>query len=199
MKGYHERGDQESIDDIMIKLFGISGSLRKESFNKSLLQAAAQVLPDGCSLELGTINGIPLYNADVESAEGVPDAATQLKEKIAQSDGLILATPEYNNSIPGVFKNAIDWLSRPPQDQARVFYNHPVGLIGTTPGSFGTAFSQTAWLPTLRLLKMNIWFGEMLWVGSAMKVFDSDGNLVDERTKKQLTKYMEGFYRFVSK
>ena len=100
-------------------------------------------------------------------------------------------------AFPGVFKNAVDWLSRPPQDQSRVFHHRPVGLMGATPGNFGTAFSQTAWLPTLRLLKLNVWFGDMLWVSQAMKVFDDQGQLVDDNVRKRLTTYMQGFFQFV--
>jgi chromate reductase, NAD(P)H dehydrogenase (quinone) len=181
----------------MTTLLGISGSLRKNSFNAALLRAAAHVSPEGVSVEIGSIAGIPLYDADLESSDGIPEAVTRLKERIRGADGLLLVTPEYNNSIPGVFKNAIDWLSRPPEDQARIFHHRPVGMIGATPGSFGTAFSQTAWLPTLRLLKMQIWFGDMLWVGQAMNVFDSQGELIDESVRKRLAGYMAGFCRFV--
>ena len=181
----------------MLTILGISGSLRKESFNAALLRTAAGVAPEGCKVEMGSIKGIPLYDADRESTEGVPEVVTQLKDKIAALDGLLLVTPEYNNSIPGVFKNAVDWLSRPPQDQPRVFHHRPVGLMGATPGNFGTAFSQTAWLPTLRLLKLNVWFGDMLWVSQAMKVFDDRGQLVDDTVRKRLTTYMQGFFQFV--
>jgi NAD(P)H-dependent FMN reductase len=181
----------------MASILGISGSLREGSFNTALLNAAASVVPEGCKLEISFIKGIPLYNADVESDQGIPDTVAQLKEKIAASDGLILVTPEYNSSIPGVFKNAIDWLSRPVQDQPRVFHNRPVGLMGATPGNFGTAFSQTAWLPVLRLLKMKIWFGDMLWVSQAMKVFDAQGQMIDDTIRKKLTKYLQGFCAFI--
>ena len=92
----------------MVSILGISGSLRKGSFNAALLKTAASVAPEGCKLEIAFIKGIPLYDADLESDQGILEIVTQLKEKIATSDGLLLVTPEYNNSIPGVFKNAID-------------------------------------------------------------------------------------------
>ncbi len=181
----------------MVSILGISGSLRKGSFNAALLRTAASAAPEGCTLEIGSIKGIPLYDADLESDQGIPDAVTRLKEKIAASDGLLLVTPEYNNSIPGVFKNAVDWLSRPVQDQPRIFHHRPVGLIGATPGNFGTAFSQTAWLPVLRLLKLQIWFGDTLWISQAMKVFDDQGQMMDGTVRKQIGRYMKGFVEFV--
>ena len=183
----------------MTTIVGISGSLRKHSFNAGLLRAATEAVPEGCTLELGTIQGIPLYNADAEETEGIPPAVTELKDQIAAADGLLLVTPENNNSIPGVFKNAIDWMTRPPEDRSRVFANRPVGLMGATPGSFGTAFSQYAWLPVLRVLGTQVWSGKLMWVSGAMGKFDKEGNLTDEAVKKQLNKYMQGFADFVNR
>jgi NAD(P)H-dependent FMN reductase len=183
----------------MITLVGISGSLRKQSFNSGLLRAAVEAAPDQCSLTIGTIKGIPLYNADVEESEGIPTAVESLKRLIADADGLLMVTPENNNSMPGVFKNAIDWLTRPPEDRSRIFGNIPVGLMGATPGNFGTAFSQYAWLPVLRVLGTQVWSGKLLWVSGAMSKFDKEGNLTDDGVKKQLTKYMSGFAEFVAK
>ena len=183
----------------MITIVGISGSLRKHSFNSGLLRATAKAVPDGCSLTLGSIKGIPLYNADVEESEGIPTAVEDLKNLIADADGLLMVTPENNNSIPGVFKNAIDWLTRPPEDRSRIFGNIPVGLMGATPGNFGTAFSQYAWLPVLRVLGAQVWSGRLLWVSGAMSKFDKEGNLTDDGVKKQLIKYMAGFAEFVAK
>lgn len=183
----------------MVTIVGISGSLRKHSFNAGLLRAAAEAVPVGCSLSIKSIKGIPLYNADVEEAEGIPPVVSDLKEHIAAADGLLMVTPENNNSMPGVFKNAMDWVSRPPEDRQRVFGNLPIGLIGATPGAFGTAFSQYAWLPVLRVLGSQVWSGKLMWVGGAMKKFDEDGNLVDDGVMKQLNKYMSGFADFVTR
>jgi len=183
----------------MVTIVGISGSLRKHSFNAGLLRAAAEAVPEGCSLSINSIKGIPLYNGDVEEAEGIPPAVSDLKELIAAADGLLMVTPENNNSIPGVFKNAIDWLSRPPEDRRRVFGNLPVGFMGATPGTFGTAFSQYAWLPVFRVLGSQVWSGRLMWVGGAMKKFDEEGNLIDGGVMKQLTKYMSGFAEFVTR
>jgi chromate reductase len=183
----------------MVTIVGISGSLRKHSFNAGLLRAAAEAVPEGCSLSIKSIEGIPLYNADVEETEGIPPVVSELKDQIAAADGLLMATPENNNSIPGVFKNTLDWISRPPEDRRRVFGNLPIGLMGATPGTFGTAFSQYAWLPVLRVLGSQVWSGKLMWVSGAMKKFDQDGNLVDDGIMKQLTKYMSGFADFVSR
>ena len=97
----------------MARILGISGSLRAGSYNTALLRAAHSVAPAGVDLEVATLQGIPLYDGDLEQSDGLPAAVTALKDKIAASDAVLLVTPEYNNGIPGVFKNAIDWLSRP--------------------------------------------------------------------------------------
>ena len=181
----------------MTKLVGISGSLRSASYNTALLRAAAALMPDGSELVFGSIEGIPLYNADVEANDGIPAAVATLKDLIASADGLLIATPEYNNSIPGVTKNAIDWLSRPPADIPRVFGGRPVALIGASPGGFGTILSQNAWLPVLRTLGTEPWFGGRLMVSRAAKVFDGDGALSDAVVREQLAQFVAGFVRFV--
>ena len=96
----------------MTQILGIAGSLRKGSYNAALLRAAAAAAPEGARVEIGSIRGIPLYDQDVEDPTGIPEAVRDLKERIASSHGLLLVTPEYNNSVPGVLKNAIDWLTR---------------------------------------------------------------------------------------
>ena len=159
----------------MTTIIGLSGSLRRASYNAALLGAAAELAPAGCTIEIASIKGIPLYDGDLEAKQGIPKPVAALKDRIAAADGLLLVTPEYNHSLPGVFKNAIDWLSRPASDIGRVFGNKPVGLIGATPGGMGTAFSQTAWLPILRTLGTRPFFGKMLYVSNAGKIFDAQG------------------------
>lgn len=180
----------------MTELIGIAGSLRRRSFNAALLRAAAALMPDGGRLTIKTIEDIPLYNADREKAEGVPDAVEALKDAIAASDGLLIATPEYNNSIPGVLKNAIDWLSRPPSDIKRVFHGRPVALIGASAGGFGTILSQNAWLPVLRTLRADFWSEGRLLVSRAGDVVDENGEIVDEKVRGQLRVFVEGFVEF---
>src|SRR3954447_23380624 len=152
-----------------MRIVGIAGSLRSGSFNAALLRAAQEECPAGTTLDIESIRGIPLYDGDVESAQGIPARAAELKEKVAAADALLLVTPEYNNSIPGTFKNAIDWMTRPPADVPRVFRDRPVGLIGASPGAHGTMLSQTAWLPVLRTLGMRPWFDKLLYLNGAHK------------------------------
>ncbi|HWK84979.1 MAG TPA: NADPH-dependent FMN reductase [Caldimonas sp.] len=181
----------------MTRLIGLSGSLRQGSLNTSLLHAAAELMPPGAELSLATIRGIPLYDGDVEASEGVPDVVRALKDAIAAADGLLFVTPEYNNSIPGVMKNAVDWLSRPPADIARVFGGKPVALMGASPGGFGTILSQNAWLPVFRTLGAQLWSGGRLMVPRAQGVFAADGSLSDAKIREALRSFLQGYIRFV--
>jgi NAD(P)H-dependent FMN reductase len=176
----------------MANIIGISGSLRRASFNAALLRAAVELAPSGSTIEIASIRDIPLYDADVE-AQGIPSAVVALKEKVVAADALLLVTPEYNNSIPGVFKNAIDWLSRPPADAPRVFANRPVTLIGASPGKYGTLQAQRSWLPVLRTLRMRPWFGAPLYVSGAASVFDAEGRLIDADVRNHLEVLLREF------
>jgi chromate reductase, NAD(P)H dehydrogenase (quinone) len=189
---------EESELTIMTYILGLSGSLRRASFNSMLLDAAAQLAPAGTTVEIGSIRGIPLYDGDVEATEGFPTAVQELKKKVTATDGLLIVTPEYNNSMPGVLKNAIDWLSRPFGEIRTVFGGRPVAVIGATLGQGGTTLAQTAWLPVLRTLGTLPWFGGRLMVSDADEVFDKTGKLIDETTKRRLTAFMAGFAEFIS-
>ena len=177
----------------MTTIIGISGSLRKGSYNSGLLRAAVETAPEGCTVDVASIKGIPLYDGDAEETEGIPEVVAEIKGRIEKADGLLLV-----NSIPGVFKNAIDWLSRPPQDRAKTFGDKPVGFMGASQGPYGTINAQTAWLPVMRVLNMRVWFGKQLYVGGAMNLFDESGNLVDEKMKKRVASYMSAFAEHVA-
>jgi NAD(P)H-dependent FMN reductase len=181
----------------MAKILGIAGSLRRASFNAALLRAAVELAPAGTTIEIASIRGIPLYDGDVEAA-GMPAAVLELKEKIVAADALLLVTPEYNNSIPGVFKNVIDWLSRPPADAPRIFGNRHVALIGASPGRFGTVQSQRSWLPVLRTLRTRTWFGPPLYVSAAAGVFDAEGRLVDADVRARLAQLLKDFVQLIA-
>lgn len=179
-------------------LLGIPGSLRADSYNLALLRAAAMLAPAGCSIEIASLQEIPLYDGDLEKKNGSPPAVQALQKRLASADGLILATPEYNNSIPGVLKNAIDWLTRPPAEIPKLFRDRPVAVCGASPGAGGTRLAQLAWLPVLRVLGMRPWFGATLAVGGASKVFDAAGALRDEKVSEQVRAFVAGFAAFVS-
>jgi NAD(P)H-dependent FMN reductase len=183
----------------MTRILGISGSLRAQSFNTTLLHAARALAEPGVTIEVATLHGIPLYDGDVEAREGLPAVAAELKERVVASDGVLLVTPEYNNGIPGVFKNAIDWLSRPAADIPRVFHDRPFALIGASPGGFGTILSQNAWLPVLRTLGTRFWSGGRLMLSRASQAFDQDGAIKDAATRKQLADFLHDYAQWIGK
>ena len=177
-------------------IIGLSGSLRKGSFNAGLLRAAAEAAPEGCTVAIESIDGIPLYDADLE-AQSPPVLVLELQQKIEAADGLLLVSPEYNQSIPGVFKNAIDWLSSFPLGGDKIFRALPVGLVGVSAMWSGTINAQTAWLPVFRGLAMKPYLGETLYVGGARGMFDQDGALTDSAVRDRLSHWMAGFAAFV--
>ncbi len=180
----------------MTRILGISGSLRTGSFNTALLRAAQAAAEEGVEFETATLHGIPLYDGDAEAAQGIPDTVSALKERMVGSDGVLLVTPEYNNGVPGVFKNAIDWCSRPASDIPRVFGGKPFALVGASPGGFGTILSQNHWLPVLKTLGVDLWAGSRLYVSRAGQAFDANGVLVDDKVRVQLAEFVRGFAGF---
>jgi chromate reductase, NAD(P)H dehydrogenase (quinone) len=181
----------------MITVMGLSGSLRRASYNAAVLRAAGSLMPSDSELRIESIAGIPLYDGDDEAAHGVPDLVSRLKDAITAADGLLLVTPEYNNSIPGVAKNAIDWFSRPVSDISRVFGGRPVAIAGASPGGFGTILSQNAWLPVFRTLGADLWSGGRLLVSRAGHVVDANGEITDAATRDNIRKFMQGFVGYV--
>ena len=183
----------------MATIIGMSGSVRTASFNAMLLRALGAAAPPPTTIDIVSIREVPLYDGDWEAAHGVPPPVQQLKDRLAAAAGLLLVTPEYNNSIPGVLKNAIDWMTRPAADIARVFGGKPVAIAGATPGLGGTSLSQAAWLPVFRTLGMLPYFRGRLQVSSAAKVFDSSGAIVDDAIRDRARTFIEGFAAFVER
>lgn len=175
----------------MKTILGLSGSLRRASFNSGLLRAAKEIAPEHVRIDIGSIAAVPLYDGDLEAAEGIPAAVTNLTQALAGADGLLLVSPEYNNGIPGVFKNAIDWMSR--GDGLALFKGKPVAVIGASPGNFGTTLAQTHWLQVLRTLNTRPYWEGRLMVSRAGELFDKDGALTDAKTRERLGDFIAGF------
>lgn len=163
-----------------MKILGLSGSLRKGSYNSMALRAAVELLPEGASLEIAEIGDIPLYNDDVRQA-GYPEAVRRLRAQIAAADAVLFATPEYNYSISGVLKNAIDWASRPP-DQP--FNDKPVAIMGASMGLLGTARAQYHLRQMLVFLNAFPINKPEVMIAQAQTKFDGDGKLTDEPTRE---------------
>ncbi len=157
---------------------GISGSLRKGSYNTMLLKAANKLLPEGGTMEIVEIGNLPLYNDDLQSGT-LPEAVISFREKLSIADGFVIASPEYNYSVPGTLKNAIDWASR-GKDSPLV--GKPVALMGATQGMWGTVRMQIAFRPIFQFLNMVPVNKPEVLVGQAQNKFDGDGNLMDEPT-----------------
>lgn len=183
----------------MTTLIGISGSIRRGSYNSALLRTAVTLMPAGAELRIESIADFPLYNGDEEAAHGIPEPAARVREAIAAAEGLLLVTPEYNSSMPGVAKNAFDWLSRPRDDVARVFKNKPVAIAGASPNPGGTELSQSAWLPVFRTLGADVWAGETLAVPYAEQVFDEKSRITDTGVRDALRKFVASFVAYAAR
>ena len=167
-----------------MNIVAISGSLRKGSSNTALVRAFQSLAPAGMEIALADIGTLPLFNQDDESA--FPSAAQTFKDAIAAADGIIIATPEYNRSIPGVLKNAIDWASRPYGQNS--FARKPVLVAGVSGGKIGTAVAQSHLRQVMLYLDADIIGQPELYLGPAHELFDAEGNLTDDSTKALLTK-----------
>ena len=166
----------------VLNLVALSGSLRAGSYNTSLLRALPELAPPTLRFTLHTIAGIPVYNGDDEDANGLPAAVVALRNAIRQSDGLIIATPEYNNGVPGPLKNALDWCSRPPAPHG--LDGIPTAILGASDGVLGTARSQHALRQILAVLNAPTYTIPQILVGRAQDKIDASGHLADEPTRK---------------
>ena len=170
-----------------ISVLGFAGSLRKASFNRAVLRAAVELAPADMKLETFDLHGIPLYDGDVEAA-GLPDAVRRFREQIAAADALLIVTPEYNYSMAGVLKNAIDWASRPP-DQP--FRGKPVAMAGASMGGFGTARAQYHLRQTCVYLDMLPLNKPEVFIPAAHQKIDAQGRLTDEPSRAALRTLLE--------
>jgi len=170
-----------------MRIVGIAGSLRSGSFNAALLRAALEECPASATLELESIRGIPLYDGDVE-AVGLPETVRRFRERIAAADALLIVTPEYNYSMAGVLKNAIDWASRPP-DQP--FSGKPVAIAGASMGGFGTARAQYHLRQTCVFLDMIPLNKPEVFISAAHQKVDAQGRLSDEHSRVAVRALLE--------
>ena len=170
-----------------ITILGFAGSLRRGSYNKGLLRAAATLVPKDAKLEIFDLEGIPLFNQDSERRP--PEKVKEFKEKIRAADALLIATPEYNYSFSGILKNAIDWASRPYSDNA--FEDKPVAIMSASIGMLGGARAQYHLRQVLVTLDMHALNWPEVMVTHAVEKFDENGNLIDVETKKRVKELLE--------
>lgn len=174
----------------------VSGSLREASFNTRLAQLLVAQAPAEVTAEVATLHGIPLYDGDLEEREGIPTAVEKLRTSIKQASGLVLVTPEYNAGMPGVLKNALDWLTRPGAELKPTFGGRKTALAGATPGQWGTAFAQAGALISLRQLGCNLYPG-YLRVSRAGDLLGAE-DVPDSTLNEQVSNWMAGFAEFVA-
>jgi chromate reductase len=177
-----------------VQILGFAGSLRRASYNRALLRAAQELAPADLAITVFDLAPIPLYNADVEAA-GDPEPVAALKNAVRQADGLLIATPEYNYSVPGVLKNAIDWASRPPASTP--LKGKPAMLMGVSSGMSGTMRAQLALRQSFVFTQTLAMLQPEVLVAKAQEKFDSGGRLTDEPTRQHLGKALAAFADWV--
>lgn len=178
--------------DKPLTILGIAGSLRKGSYNRAALRAAQQLAPEGAKIEIFDLDGIPSFNQDEE--RHLPPAVAELKRRVREADAILLVTPEYNYSIPGVLKNAIDWASRPYGESA--WNGKPVAVMGASIGSTGTARAQYHLRQVFVYLNMHALNQPEVMIANAAERFDSQGNLTDENTRKHIQRLLEALVQW---
>jgi chromate reductase len=178
--------------DSKIRIFGFAGSLRKGSYNKAVLSAAKELVPEGAELEIFDLEGIPLFNQDFENL--APERVKEFKSKIRAADALLVATPEYNYSIPGVLKNAIDWASRPYQDNS--LNDKPAAILSASPGTLGGARAQYQLRQTFVPLNVHVLNKPEVMVANANSKVDVNGKLTDEDTREHIKKLLDALVQW---
>jgi chromate reductase len=170
-----------------IRILGIAGSLRRESYNRAALRAATQLLPEGATIEIFELDGIPGFNQDDE--QDPPTKVVELKRRIREADAILIVTPEYNYSVPGVLKNAIDWASRPYGDSA--WNGKPAAIMGASVGTFGTARAQYHLRQIFVFLNMYTLNQPEVMIGNASERFDAEGNLTHDVTREFIRQLLQ--------
>lgn len=178
-----------------MNIIAISGALRRGSYNTALLHVVKTMAPAGMAIDIASLHGIPLYDGDAEQASGKPEAVVELGNRIKAADGVIIATPEYNFSVPGVLKNATDWLSR----GGSPFKWKRTGVMGASTGPVGTARSQYHLRQNLQGLEAIVMPKPEIFVNFADKKFDAEGRLADEATRKVIDAWLAAFAEWVGK
>lgn len=168
------------LNENKIKVLGLAGSLRQGSYNKALLKAAKELEPENMDIEIFDLAPLPLFNQDLEKS--MPEAVVEFKKKVKEADAILFVTPEYNYSIPGVLKNAMDWASRPYGENS--FDGKPAALMGASTGLLGTARAQTALRNTFIFLNIHAVNKPEIMVSLAKDKFDKDGKLLDEKARE---------------
>lgn len=179
-----------------IRILGVAGSLRRGSLNRALLRAAAELAPEGVTIEAFDLAVVPLYDGDVEAA-GDPEGVAAFKAAIRAADGVLFVTPEYNHGVPGVMKNAVDWASRPPSGAA--LGGKPVGIIGASPGATGTARGQSQLRQAFEFTNSFCMPQPEILVFRAHEKFDADGRLTDEAARTYLARYVAALAAWIGR
>ena len=185
--GINQHDGNNKYMDKPITILGFAGSLRKNSYNKALLRVAMELVPKSAKLEIFDLEGIPPFNQDLESR--MPQKVKEFKAKIRAADALLIATPEHNYSVPGVLKNAIDWASRPYDDNS--FEGKPVAVMSASPGMLGGARAQYHLRQVLVSLNMHAINRPEVIVASVEEKIDENGDLTDEKTRKRIRQLLE--------
>ncbi len=184
----------QSSDPARRNVLAIAGSLRRESFNRRVLHAASALAPSTLKINVfDDLAAVPLFNEDLELPHA-PPGVERLRAAIADADGVLIATPEYNQSLPGIVKNLVDWLSR---GEPEVLEGKPVGILGATPGSWGTRLAQSVLRHTLTACGALVMPTPQLYLRSAAELFDAQGRLIDSRTQDLLAGFLASFGEWV--
>lgn len=176
-----------------VKILGIVGSLRKGSYNRAALKAAQQLLPDGAVLSLCELHDLPVFNQDMEQA--MPAAVLEFKRRILEADAILFGTPEYNYSLAGGLKNAIDWASRPYGESA--WQGKPAAIMGASTGTLGTARAQYHLRQILVAQNMPVVSQPEVMIGNAAQRFDQEGKLTDDATREHIRSLMNALVQLV--